>query len=176
MKNMTKGQKFFLLLIISVICVFAFCMAGCHTSCFDCEVGHTTKQGNQAIGILNTCDSYGKSNSCGIGSGCYTDDQSTGFGVRFLADSIGDIKVDKYGNFVRYLDTTAVYGNASFYSDSDDRFNFNAYVGTYSDQDDDKGKMTGFRYEEGEFDFFSCQPYGIDAYYFIKYCIDNIFS
>ena len=103
MNKKTKGQKFFLLTIISVICIFAFCMAGCQVNLAGCSVAFNTgKHGSNdwyATGVKNSCSSCGPTDSCSIGTA-----------IRPGLDGDGIYgNVDCLGSHDDSKDTTAVY-------------------------------------------------------------------
>ena len=161
MNRKTKGQKLFLLLIISVVCIFAFCMAGCHVSCFNCDLGCNYKDGNFSTGIKNSCDSCGAQNSCGIGAGGYFGDEGVGGGIRFLADS------------VEKKDTNALFANGSFYTSTSDSNGCSAYVGIYTNEDG--SYKYGIDITDGEPEVSCGENSGSYLYRMVKTWINSIF-
>lgn len=161
MSKKTKGQKLFLLLIIAAICIGAFCMAGCHTSCFGCDVGCNAEDENYSAGIINSCDSCGTENSCGIGAGGYLDDDAVSGGIRFLADSTSK------------KDANAVYGNASCYTEFDECGGCDLYCGTYNDEDG--SNISGIFIEGDDFDVSCGEESGYGPYGMIKAWLSYFF-
>ena len=139
MKNMTKGQKFFLLLIISAICIGAFCFVGCsgRNSCFGCNfryaedyfasscLGINTAMSNDKglngrSGFLYSCDNCGTTNSCGAGTTAGLDGEDNYGEVGFLVDSVSK------------SDTNAIFGSASCFT-ANNCSGCNISCGTYTD-------------------------------------------
>ena len=141
MKNFTKGQKFFLLLILSAICIGAFFFVGCsgRNSCFGCDFRYgedyfassclginTAVSGDKYLegrtGFFYSCDNCETTNSCGASAIGQADEGDNYAGIRFLADSVSK------------SDTNAIFGDASCFTE-DDCSGCEVSCGTYSDDD-----------------------------------------
>ena len=123
MKNMTKGQKFFLLLILSAICIGAFCFVGCsgRNSCFGCDFRYgedyfassclginTAVSGDKNLegrtGFFYSCDNCETTNSCGAGTTIGLNGEDSYAEVGVIADSVSK------------SDTNAMFGSASWFT------------------------------------------------------------
>ena len=175
MKNMTKGQKFFLLLIISVICVFAFCMAGCHTSCFGCNLGFNAKNGTVNTGVMNSCSNCGSTSSCGAGAAADINDAGIGLGIRFLADSVKDKGTSNIGSITfTEEDINALYGDASCYILFDECGGCEAGCGIFND---DLGASESYiSFMDGEFDTGCGEKSNSGIYRLIKFWFKELFK
>lgn len=141
MNKKTKGQKFFLLTIISAICIGAFCFVGCsgRNSCFGCDLQYdedyfassclgvktsvTTDKGLEGYsGFIRSCNNCGTTNSCGAIVNAGAIDDYNFVRIRFLADS------ENTDN------TKAIFSESS--CSSEDNFTIcNTSCGTYTDDD-----------------------------------------
>lgn len=175
MNKRTKGQKFFLLTIISVICIFAFCMAGCHVSCFGCNLGFNAEDGNFDTGIMNSCSNCGGSSSCGAGVAADIDEEGVGFGIRFLADSVKEKGKTTVGNLTSSkAETNALYGDASCYLLFDECGGFEAGCGVYND---DLGATESYiSFIDEELDTGCCEDSNSGVYKMIKFWFKELFK
>ena len=64
MNEKTKGEKLFIVLSLSVVCVLFFCLAGCSGSCFGCSIGCEKNEGGCASGVAHESEGCGSDDSC----------------------------------------------------------------------------------------------------------------
>ena len=166
MNNKSKGQKLFLLAIISVICIFAFCMAGCNLSCFGCDVACDYEDESLMTGINNSCTTCGNTNSCGTGCAGYAGEDGISSRIAFLTDS--------YDKKHRSTDCSN-YGTVSCYIDFDNEPGCSAYCGSFNSED---GATESYFYSNKEGSDTGCaeQSNCAGMYYYLKSLMSNLFD